>query len=381
MTTRARRTEILSKPSDALPEDGEKLDDDAIEDDLESPDTPEFHGDLRDGLNENSPEPLKKGEMTLELLEFLHVLAQTESVTGAATRLRISTPKSSRLLQKARGIFRDELFVRHGKALVPTAFMKTLRPRLAQAIGSWEHLFENAVFRPETYEKTVRVCAMDSALATVLAPAMLEIRRRAPGVRFEVVQLDRDLLTMLANGRIHIGIAPRAMVHSSSIMQQMLYASQYVFVVRPGHPLALRAEAGEKMTREAIEAFPALRINTLLDDESWLMPSPREQAAITMPYMLGASRIIRESDMVLRMTGRLALEYVRSGELVALPTPWVRPGIERALYWHQRTDRDPGLRWIRAMIRSVGVKISDEEAVRRIFSTRSQFLAKEIDEF
>ena len=186
---------------------------------------------------------------------------------------------------------------------------------------------------------------------------------------------------MLANGRIHIGIAPRAMVHSSSIMQQMLYASQYVFVVRPGHPLALRAEAGEKMTREAIEAFPALRINTLLDDESWLMPSPREQAAITMPYMLGASRIIRESDMVLRMTGRLALEYVRSGELVALPTPWVRPGIERALYWHQRTDRDPGLRWIRAMIRSVGVKISDEEAVRRIFSTRSQFLAKEIDEF
>lgn len=29
----------------------------------------------------------------------------------------------------------------------------------------------------------------------------------------------------------------------------------------------------------------------------------------------------------------------------------------------------------------MGVKISDEEAVRRIFSTRSQFLAKEIDEF
>lgn len=37
MTTRAPRIEILSKPSDALPEDGEKLDDDAIEDDLESP--------------------------------------------------------------------------------------------------------------------------------------------------------------------------------------------------------------------------------------------------------------------------------------------------------------------------------------------------------
>ena len=210
---------------------------------------------------------------------------------------------------------------------------------------------------------------------------MLEIRRRAPGVRFEVVQLDRDLLTMLANGRIHIGIAPRAMVHSSSIMQQMLYASQYVYVVRPGHPLALRVEAGEKMTRDASEAFPALRINTLLDDESWLMPSPREQGAITMPYMLGAPRIVRESDMVLRMTGRLALEYVRSGELVALPTPWVRPGVERALYWHQRTDRDPGLQWIRAMIRSFGVKISDEEAVRRIFSTSPRFLAKEIDEF
>lgn len=322
-----------------------------------------------------------KNGITEELLVFLTTLAELRHLGQTAQRLGISGPSASRLLAEARTVFRDDLFVRHGKALVPTAFMKTLRPRLAQAIGSWEHLFETDVFRPETYEKTVRVCAMDSALATVLAPAMLEIRRRAPGVRFEVVQLDRDLLTMLANGRIHIGIAPRAMVHSSSIMQQMLYASQYVYVVRPGHPLALRVEAGEKMTRDAIEAFPALRINTLLDDESWLMPSPREQGAITMPYMLGAPRIVRESDMVLRMTGRLALEYVRSGELVALPTPWVRPGVERALYWHQRTDRDPGLQWIRAMIRSFGVKISDEEAVRRIFSTSPRFLAKEIDEF
>ena len=84
--------------------------------------------------------------VTQEVLLFLAALYEERSISKAARRLRITVPKSSRLFHEARSVFREELFVRHGREMVPTSFMKDLKPKLETALTAIDDLFRDSVF-------------------------------------------------------------------------------------------------------------------------------------------------------------------------------------------------------------------------------------------
>ena len=64
--------------------------------------------------------------VSVVLLAVFTVLAQERNVTRAATRLLLSQPAVSAALNRLRAIFNDELFVRRGSEMVPTARALTL---------------------------------------------------------------------------------------------------------------------------------------------------------------------------------------------------------------------------------------------------------------
>lgn len=158
-------------------------------------------------MSPTAPEP-SEPTVTQEVLQFLAALYEERSISKAARRLRITVPKSSRLFHEARSVFREELFVRHGREMVPTNFMKNLKPKLETALTAIDDLFRDAVFIPKDCERVVRVSAIDYAMEEILTPAILEIRRVAPGVRFDVRPHDRRMLDFLAEGRLDLCIAP-----------------------------------------------------------------------------------------------------------------------------------------------------------------------------
>lgn len=75
-------------------------------------------------MSPTAPEP-SEPTVTQEVLQFLAALYEERSISKAARRLRITVPKSSRLFHEARSVFREELFVRHGREMVPTNFIET----------------------------------------------------------------------------------------------------------------------------------------------------------------------------------------------------------------------------------------------------------------
>lgn len=76
----------------------------------------------------------------LRLLTVLDALLVTGSVTAAADALDLSPAAVSRMLAQLRVLFSDELMVRSGRGLVPTALADTLRPRLRALVFEAEQL-------------------------------------------------------------------------------------------------------------------------------------------------------------------------------------------------------------------------------------------------
>lgn len=84
------------------------------------------------GASNGRPEPLLPVAplARLRLLVALDALLATGSVSGAAKALGISPPAASRMLAQLRRLFDDELLVRSGRGMVPTALAGRLRMRV-----------------------------------------------------------------------------------------------------------------------------------------------------------------------------------------------------------------------------------------------------------
>lgn len=314
-------------------------------------------------------------DVTLELLQFLHCLSEVRSVSSAAKQLKLSTPKGSRLLKQARDVFGDELFVRHGADMVPTAFMQDMEPRLLTAVSDCRQLFVPDVFEVASYERVVRISANDCATATILMPAIAEIRKRAPKVRFELLPHDRQFIAKLGDGDLDIGIAPRNAMHSNAVMQQTLYKSMHTYLVRKGHPLhELWLKTGQ-LPREEIEKYECIRIGTIIDDDSWLShlteDLPKQQTAVVLHHVLAAPALLRKTDLTMLVPGKYVLGLEHQG-LAALPCSQEQNLFERAMYWHRSTHLDPGLQWIRAMIVVHGAALTDASAVDIVFGKNTR---------
>lgn len=322
-------------------------------------------------MSPTAPEP-SEPTVTQEVLQFLAALYEERSISKAARRLRITVPKSSRLFHEARSVFREELFVRHGREMVPTNFMKNLKPKLETALTAIDDLFRDAVFIPKDCERVVRVSAIDYAMEEILTPAILEIRRVAPGVRFDVRPHDRRMLDFLAEGRLDLCIAPGTADETKTILQHPLYPSRHVYVVRKNHPLAQLYREKGSVTSADIEAYEAIRITSIFDDasllDSTLSDITKQRIAVSMPYMLAAPALLEATDLTLLVPGKLALDFVRKAHLTAIPAPSMKSSFSKTLYWHRRTDKDPALQWIRGMILRFGAAETDETASVRIFA-------------
>ena len=77
----------------------------------------------------------------LNLLPILRELIRHRSVTLAAEHLNLTQSGVSEALRRLRAQFDDELLVKVGRKMVPTAVALALAPRLEDILGATEDLF------------------------------------------------------------------------------------------------------------------------------------------------------------------------------------------------------------------------------------------------
>lgn len=191
--------------------------------------------------------------LDLNLLKVFDVVMAERNLTRAARQLALTQPAVSNALRRLREALGDELMVRKGRALEPTARAQVLWPTVRDTLARLQQALAPSVFYPATATTTF-VLTMADATAAELMPALVQlITVQAPDASLRVVPLTTRIpWCLLEEGHadLAIGNFPAVMADLTaraqagdavSYLHHRLFQGDYVCVMRKGHPLGERS--------------------------------------------------------------------------------------------------------------------------------------------
>jgi DNA-binding transcriptional LysR family regulator len=289
-------------------------------------------------------------DLDLNLLTVLDALLREGSVTGAAERLHLSAPATSRALGRLRRALDDPLLVRAGRGLVPTPLALSLAPRVGAIVEQARALLTTERdLNLSSVERRFTVRANDGWISLMGGPLLAQVGQEAPGVRLRFAPEGDDDVQLLRDGTIDLDIGVIDDL-GPEIQVEPLWKESWVPMVASGHPLTRG-----KMTWKRLVSHPYIAVSRrgrshgpydeLLATHGLL----RRVIAVT-PTATTAAHLLFESDAVCLFMASFADHAERRMGLHPLRTPDPLPVMQVSQAWHPRSTNDPVHRWLRAAI-------------------------------
>ena len=284
--------------------------------------------------------------LDINLLLTLDVLLSEHNVTRAAQRLNLSQPSVSVHLAKLRDIFGDPLLLPGPRGMRPTARADELREPLREALEALERAVAPAsAFAPALATHTWKIAATDYGESTVVLPALSSLREQAPGTRLAVIDLTPAHLVKQAEQGVfdlalHISEDAPPELH-----RRPLFTERYVLAGRVGHPGLMQAPSREQFC--ALEHVMVSREGGGffgVTDRALADVGLMRKVVLSVPHFLMAMSVLASTDLVAMLPSRLVLG---NPALQVVDAPLEVPGYEMAMFWGERSHRDPAHKWLR----------------------------------
>lgn len=288
----------------------------------------------------------------LNLLNVFAALMRERSVTRAGQKLFLSQSATSAALSRLRELFRDELFVRAGRTIEPTARAIQLWQRLEPALQGITVALTGAIpFDPATDRREFRIGMPDSVAVALLPGLMARLRAEAPLCCLVVRHADyREAPRMLADGDISTAIGH---------LTDDLPATARVRTLRRIGWRVLRGDAApggltlaEYIARPHVLVTPAGDL-TGVADRVLAEQGLARRVVLGVPDFSILPSLLAGSDMLATVNDFVADALAAQGGLRAELPPLPFPGGDMRLAWRAAADTDPGERWLRGLIGAV----------------------------
>ena len=316
------------------------------------------------------------------LLLDLDTLLREGSVAGAARALHISAPAMSRRLARLREAAGDPLFVAAGRGLAPTQRALDMHDRVRATIEEVQSIFLPPTLDLPNLARSFTLRASDGfvgAWATRLVSAMTQ---EAPGVSLCFVpRADRNT-ALLRSGEVDLDIGVAAALEAD-IVDEALFESSFVGVVRHGHPLFAKCAGGSggsgsspglqisrrKISLKQFVAWPHISASQRGSGISRLdaaleAAGVRRRIAIVAPGVQAALVMAATSDFIAAMPEPFARWGQAHHRLHLFALPVATPVVQVSQRWHKRHQVDPAHRWLREHVRVIcdGIRSSSSRS-------------------
>ncbi|MFR9750283.1 LysR family transcriptional regulator [Nocardia sp. 004] len=288
--------------------------------------------------------------LDMNLLVALDALLDTNSVTLAAQRLDTSPPAMSRTLARLRRVLGDPLFVRAGRALVPTPRALELRSEVSALVARGRALLAPyGAPDPTALRRAFTVQVGDMVLAELAAPLLAAVRAKAPGVTLRFVPDVFEGAAALRDGRIDLEVG--VIDHSNpETMVRRVLADRVIGVAATDHPLVTdRVTVAAYASARHLSISRNGRAHGPIDDRLALHGRTRQVVA-TVPTLTSALFAVRGSDLVCPAPAMLSAATLPSIGLGAFEIPLPLPDIAIGVAWHPRNTADRDHRWLRDLV-------------------------------
>ena len=286
----------------------------------------------------------------LNLLLSFQALIEERSVTRAARRMFLSPSNMSRVFNRLRRMFKDDLLVRTRdgykathRALRAYSEFELLLPQLEGVLRAGE-------FNPATAVDTFRIAMPDSISTLKLPMLMKKFGQSAPGVRFHISILDDEVHRKLETNSIDLAISIKSA--PQPLRTELLFEDEFVCLLRNGNPLGRPRLTLDRYLSAKHLVILHTGILVGMIDKTLERLGHRRNIRLTVPYSNPVGSIIEGTDMIATAARTLALHLSSTSKFRIVPTPIKFPKFAYVQIWHPRFDSDPAHRWLRESVRA-----------------------------
>lgn len=286
--------------------------------------------------------------LDIKLLRLLDVLYGTRSVTKAADLLGQSQPTVSIWLAKLRRTLHDPLFVRTPTGMQPTPGADALVATAREALDALRRLSDwTPKFEPATSQRRFGICVTDATHVTLLPQLLAELRRLAPDVRLQALNIDARTAQALQDGEadLALGFIPGL---DAGFYQQTLFPQDWICLVNPHHPRIDRRLGRRAYEREGHVGIVAGTAQHLLDTALQQLQVER-RVLLELPGFLGLGAAVAATDLIATLPRNIGENLALANGLKVLPCPIEVPGFQVKQHWHARYHHDAANRWLRGV--------------------------------
>jgi DNA-binding transcriptional LysR family regulator len=299
--------------------------------------------------------------MDLNLFRVFDTVFRTGSLTLAGAQLHLSQPAVSNALARLRIHFDDPLFVREGRRMVPTGRARAIAPHVRSALHSLAGTLRQEPSRhdPASDERRYTIAMGASTEVIWLPPIHERIRSLAPRVRVMIARLERKTLAKaLATGKLDLAI-DIAMPLAKDIARRPLREEKLCIALRRDHPRGRRTlSLNDWLALDHVVAS-ARSTGPVAEDLALQAEGLERRIALRCQSLDTACRIVANSDLAVTLPRQYAQRIATAMGLRMHEPPLPLAPWHLMLYWHQSTEDDPGLRWLREQCVAVaGGKVS-----------------------
>ena len=291
--------------------------------------------------------------LDLNLLVALDALITERSISRTGEKIHLSQPATSGALARLREYFKDDLLVPVGRKMVLTPLAEELAQPVRQLLLQAESIIHRRpTFSPESSERSFRLVMSDYVATVLMSKALPQIQRQAPGVTIQVLVL-ATRTDMLERGEADLMIMPK----------------QYLSEHHPCEPLfrdtfvCIASMDNKALRRHSISMRDYLRLGHVVVrfGEQQQVPAFEEKfmehfseerriEIVTTGFTLAPS-LVSGTSRIATVHRRLAEYYGPQLRLKIMKPPVEIPPVVESMQWHATRDADPGLRWLRNLLK------------------------------
>ncbi len=312
--------------------------------------------------------PVNLRTFDLNLLKVFDAVMSERNLTRAAHQLALTQPAVSNALRRLREALGDDLLVRKGRTLEPTDRGLELWLAVRATLQQLQASLRPSAFDPAS-ATTAFVLTLADATAAELMPALVAtLTAQAPNVSLRVVPLTtRDPRRMLEDGQadLAIGYFPAVLADVTAraqagelvaYQQQRLFSSDYVCVMRRGHPLADTVLTLDHFcaARHMLVSFSG-RAHGFVDEALALLGRSR-RVVLTINQFFTAGKVVINSDLLTVLPRHFVNVTGFADQLVLHELPFPVAAIQVDALWHQRHTSSNAHTWLRTQVAELAAR-------------------------
>lgn len=295
-------------------------------------------------------------DIDLNLLVIFRSLMATLSVSETAKQLNLSQPAVSHALGRLRRDLGDELLVRSSRAMVATPYAKEISQRLIDLLGELEGVLIRKSFAPEAAKAEIRIQSTEYFEQLVMPKLLERLAREAPGIRL-INTATRGMLPRaeLAEGSCEIAIAGFFGELPEGFFQQEVFTDRLVCLCSKGRKEKIggKISLDDYLDLKHVFISPEGRLGGGAVDDLLAKRKKKRQVVASISGFSAPAWICGSKDYGCTLPRKLAALYSEILPVKWLELPFETAPIRVVQVWHERTQRDPLYRYIRATIREI----------------------------